>query len=149
MSDEDARVRRTKEKLYAAVERLKGNNVDLLDGKISPTALAKEAGVGRATVYRHPDVLDYINSIQLDGPDAISPSERIRSLEAEVARLRKEDSVEQRRLRGLNDRYAQHIQMLTLALHAEIEKSSSVDKRREQQRDSLLKAAEVRLMRDR
>jgi hypothetical protein len=80
--------------------------------------LASEAGVSRATVYRAPELLDKFRAAleQHDGDNtiALSHTDRIGELEAEIATLRGRESDEMRDLRAANRNMAQHIQALSL-----------------------------------
>ncbi len=76
------------------------------------------AGVGRATLYRHPDVgAEFERRLAERETDSDVPAtlrDQVRSLKAELADVRSRHQEEMTRLRRLTERYANHIQALSL-----------------------------------
>lgn len=84
-------------------------------GKLSAARLAAEAGVSRATLYRAPELLRRLRELNV-AVRAVPPiaADRVRELEALVARMKGQESDELRTLRTANRHMAQHIQALSL-----------------------------------
>ena len=91
-----------------------------MDDQVTLTiaSLVSEAGLSRATLYRAPVLLDRFRTPleQHNGNNttALSNTDRIGELEAEITALRGRENDELRGLRSANRNMAQHIQTLSL-----------------------------------
>jgi len=81
--------------------------------RMSVKALATEAGLSRATVYRAPHILAVFRATAIDAMNA-DPRSQIKQLKARIAALRGKENEELLTLRETTRRMAQHIQALTL-----------------------------------
>lgn len=107
-------------RLMQALQRLTGGRAVRCDGRPTRSNLAREAGVSRATLYRHPSILTMFDNATLDGSP---PNARTSELEARLA----EESETSRRLRGevrkLESRLRSAVTII-LELQANIDESS-------------------------
>lgn len=108
----------TEAALRAASERLLRGEPTRSDGSLTIAALAVEAGVSRASAYRHPHVLTEFRSLVAGREDAATPSaslrQEVQALRATERRLRREHAREVRELRSSINVLAQQVQLLTL-----------------------------------
>jgi hypothetical protein len=92
-----------------------------MTGQHSPSRLASEARLLRATLYPAPELLDRFRAAleqhNRDNTTALPNPNRTGELEAEIATLRGRESDEMRDLRAANRNMAQHIQALSLLVH--------------------------------
>ncbi|AEM88691.1 hypothetical protein [Streptomyces violaceusniger] len=104
--------------LQAACERLLRGEPARSDGSLTVASLAMEAGVSRASAYRHPHVVAEFRKLVADLEDAAAPSptprEEVQALKAVERRLRQEHAREVRELRFCINVLAQQVQFLTL-----------------------------------
>lgn len=113
-----SRTDKTKQKLIDALDRIVRGRPARTDGKLTPSNLAREAAIGRATLYRFPDVLAEIERVQNRTAETAPTNlmEKVRHLEKEVEALSREGNTKARQYKEVAERCAQHIQVLTLAL---------------------------------
>jgi hypothetical protein len=127
---------------HAAIEAAMARLLAKLDDQATLTiaSLASEAGLSRATLYRAPALLDRFRaSLERhngNNTTALSNTDRIGELEAEITALRGRETDELRDLRAANRNMAQHIQALSLLvreqerriakLHLELSESARV-----------------------
>ena len=99
--------------LRAGMARLLDGRPERIDGALTVSNLAREAGVSRATANRAIDLLAEFRAAEVrhrrSSPQALK--ERVRFLEAELRAVRGAEMTE---LRALTRTLAQHIQVLTL-----------------------------------
>jgi DNA-binding MurR/RpiR family transcriptional regulator len=127
---------------HAAIEAAMARLLAKIDDQATLTiaSLASEAGLSRATLYRAPALLDRFRaSLERhngNNTTALSNTDRIGELEAEITALRGRETDELRDLRAANRNMAQHIQALSLLvreqerriakLHLELSESARV-----------------------
>jgi hypothetical protein len=127
---------------HAAIEAAMPRLLAKIDDQATLTiaSLASEAGLSRATLYRAPALLDRFRaSLERhngNNTTALSNTDRIGELEAEITALRGRETDELRDLRAANRNMAQHIQALSLLvreqerriakLHLELSESARV-----------------------
>lgn len=108
----------TESALRAASERLLRGEPTRSDGSLTVASLAVEAGVSRASAYRHPRVLAEFQNLVADREDAAAPStslrQEVQTLKAAERRLRQEHAREVRELRSSINVLAQQVQLLAL-----------------------------------
>ncbi|MFE7531451.1 hypothetical protein ACFU7Y_37955 [Kitasatospora sp. NPDC057542] len=104
--------------LEAAMARLLAGEPDRSDGSLTVAALAREAGVSRATAYRAGEILERFRQKieeRTSGPDVPATlREQIRELKGELREARRARHEEIQSLRRSVDILAQHVQALTL-----------------------------------
>jgi hypothetical protein len=108
----------TETALRAASERLLRGESTRSDGSLTVASLAVEAGVSRASAYRHPLVLTEFRTLVADREEAATPSaslrQEVQTLKSAERRLRQEHAREVRELRTSINVLAQQVQLLTL-----------------------------------
>nr|WTB11985.1 hypothetical protein OG546_49305 [Streptomyces antimycoticus] len=108
----------TETALRAASQRLLREEPTRSDGSLTVASLAVEAGVSRASAYRHPHVLTVFRNLVAEREDAATPSaslrQEVQSLKAAERGLRQEHAREVRELRSSINVLAQQVQFLTL-----------------------------------
>lgn len=117
--------------LEEAMQRLLEGRPARTDGALTIANLAREAGVSRATANRATHVLarfrDHLDQTGDDLPATLR--DRIRTLTAQVAELRRRENQEITDLRATVSTLAQHVQALTLenqALRSALEKDAGI-----------------------
>lgn len=103
--------------LRAASERLLRGEPTRSDGSLTVASLAVEAGVSRASAYRHPHVLTEFRNLVADREAAVpsaSLRQEVQALKGAERRLRQEHAREVRELRSSINVLAQQVQLLTL-----------------------------------
>ncbi|MCX4869539.1 hypothetical protein OIC43_42565 [Streptomyces sp. NBC_00825] len=119
--------------LLQAMDRLLAGTPQHSDGSLTVAALAREAGISRASAYRADDVLELFRQ-RIDerssGPDVPATlRERICELQGEVREARRARHEEITDLRRSVDTLAQCVQALTLdnqRLRAELVRQSTI-----------------------
>lgn len=118
--------------LEEAMQRLLEGRPARTDGALTIANLAREAGVSRATANRAADVLarfrDHLDPVGGDDLPA-TLRDKIRTLTAQVAELKRRENQEITDLRAAVSTIAQHVQALTLenqALRAALEKNADI-----------------------
>ncbi|MET8326552.1 hypothetical protein [Streptomyces sp. NPDC005181] len=108
----------TETALRAACERLLLGEPTRSDGSLTVASLAVEAGVSRASAYRHPHVLAEFRNLVSNREDAAVASaslrQEVQALKTAERRLRQEHAREVRELRSSINVLAQQVQLLTL-----------------------------------
>ena len=119
--------------LQAAADRLLAATPLRSDGSLTVAALAREAGVSRATAYRATEVIeDFRRRVDERGESPAIPAtlrERVRELKGELREARTARNEEITDLRRSVDTLAQHVQALTLdnqALRNELHRRSNL-----------------------
>lgn len=142
------RTDKTKQKLIDALDRIVRGRPARTDGKLTPSNVAREAIVGRATLYRFPDVLAEIERAQNRTGETAPTNlmENVRYLKKEVETLRREGNAKARQYKEVAERCAQHIQVLALALRAKDAELAERDRVITELRGQLEKAANVFVM---
>ncbi|MFI7097641.1 hypothetical protein [Streptomyces lydicus] len=104
--------------LIQAMDRLLAGTPQRSDGGLTVAALAREAGISRASAYRAGDVLELFRrrvDERASGPDVPATlRERIRELNGEIHEARRARHQEITDLRRSVDTLAQRVQALTL-----------------------------------
>jgi hypothetical protein len=117
---------------HAAIEAAMVRLLAKIDDRATLTIarVASEAGLSRATLYRAPGLLDKFRAAleQHNGDNtiALSNTDRIGELEAEIATLRGRESDEMRELRAANRNMAQHIQALSLLVREQEQRTAKL-----------------------
>jgi hypothetical protein len=117
---------------HAAIEAAMVRLLAKIDDRATLTIarVASEAGLSRATLYRAPELLDKFRAAleQHNGDNtiALSSTDRIGELEAEIATLRGRESDEMRELRAANRNMAQHIQALSLLVREQEQRTAKL-----------------------
>jgi hypothetical protein len=117
---------------HAAIEAAMVRLLAKIDDRATLTIarVASEAGLSRATLYRAPGLLDKFRAAleQHNGDNtiALSSTDRIGELEAEIATLRGRESDEMRELRAANRNMAQHIQALSLLVREQEQRTAKL-----------------------
>jgi hypothetical protein len=122
----------TADALEEAMQRLLEGRPARTDGALTIANLAREAGVSRATANRAADILarfrDHLD--QAGGEDLPATlRDKIRTLTAQVAELKRREHQEITDLRATVSTLAQHVQALTLenqALRSALEKDAGI-----------------------
>jgi hypothetical protein len=118
--------------LEEAMQRLLDGRPARTDGALTIANLAREAGVSRATANRATDVVARFRAhlAPAAGEDPpLTLRDKIRTLTAQLAELRRREHQEITDLRATVSTLAQHVQALTLenqALRAALEKDAGV-----------------------
>jgi DNA-binding MurR/RpiR family transcriptional regulator len=118
--------------LEEAMQRLLEGRPARTDGALTIANLAREAGVSRATANRATDILARFRGRldQADGDDLPATlRDKIRTLTAQAAELRRRENQEVTDLRATVSTLAQHVQALTLenqALRSALEKDAGI-----------------------
>jgi len=109
---------RVERNLRAAMERLLSGNPVASDGRLSPESLSKEAGVGRATVYRAKHILDALDERITERRSQVGEVaflvDEVAALKREIETMRSAHSREIARLLASSEVLAQRVQLLTL-----------------------------------
>jgi uncharacterized membrane protein YccC len=124
------RTDKTKQKLTDALDRIIRGRPVRTDLKITPSNVAREAGVGRATLYRFPEILAEIGRAQsnLAKSAPINLAEKVKFLTKELYNLRREENSKARQYKEVAVQCAQHVQALALALRTRDEELEERDK---------------------
>ncbi|MFF4491538.1 hypothetical protein ACFY0F_34655 [Streptomyces sp. NPDC001544] len=119
--------------LIQAMDRLLAGTPQRSDGSLTVAALAREAGISRASAYRAGEVLELFRQRvdeRFSGPDfPATLRERIRELQGELREARRARHEEISDLRRSVDTLAQHVQVLTLdnqRLRAELARHGTI-----------------------
>ncbi|WP_247257120.1 hypothetical protein [Pseudomonas moorei] len=109
---------KTKQKLIDALDRIIRGRPVRTDAKLTPSNVAKEAEVGRATLYRFPEILEDITRAQnnLSATEPTHLIDTVKRLKSELGILHREENAKAREYKEIAVRCAQHIQALALAL---------------------------------
>lgn len=122
----------TEAALEDAMGRLLDGRPARTDGTLTIANLAREAGVSRATANRATDIIARFRARLGPPADENLPAslrDRIRTLTAQVAELKRREHQEITDLRATVSTLAQHVQALTLenqALRATLEKDAGI-----------------------
>jgi hypothetical protein len=114
---------------HAAIEAAMVRLLAKIDDRATLTIarVASEAGLSRATLYRAPELLDKFRAAlehhNGDNTIALSNTDRIGELEAEIATLRGRESDE---MRAANRNMAQHIQALSLLVREQEQRTAKL-----------------------
>lgn len=124
------RTDKTKQKLNDALDRIIRGRPVRTDAKLTPSNVAREADVGRATLYRFPDILTDIARAQsnLSETEPLHLIETVKRLKTELNNLRRTENAKARQYKEVAVRCAQHIQALALALRIRDEELAERDK---------------------
>ena len=119
--------------LTQAMDRLLAGEPQHSDDSLTVAALARAAGISRATAYRATEALETFRQRvdgRTSGPDVPATlRERIRELQGELREARRARHEEITDLRRSVDTLAQHVQVLTLGngrLRAELGRQNTV-----------------------
>jgi seryl-tRNA synthetase len=123
------RTDKTKQKLTDALDRIIRGRPVRTDLKITPSNVAREADVGRATLYRFPEILAKIECAQsnLAKSSPINLTKKVKLLTKELENLRRERNSKARQYKEVAVRCAQHVQALALALRSRDEELKERD----------------------
>lgn len=124
------RTEQTKQKLIDAMDRIIRGRPVRTDAKLTPSNVAREAHVGRATLYRFPDILADITRAQsqLSESEPMNLMDKVKRLERELGELRRAENAKAKQYKEVAVRCAQHIQALALTLRLRDEEAAQRDK---------------------
>ncbi|WP_085727245.1 hypothetical protein [Pseudomonas sp. R37(2017)] len=124
------RTDQTRQKLIDAMDRIIRGCPVRTDAKLTPSNVAREASVGRATLYRFPDVLADIASAQshLSESEPSNLMDQIKRLKHELEELRRTENAKAKTYKEVAVRCAQHIQALALTVRLRDEEVAQRDK---------------------
>ncbi|MBD9600271.1 hypothetical protein IB252_10700 [Pseudomonas sp. PDM10] len=124
------RTDQTRQKLIDAMDRIIRGRPVRADAKLTPSNVAREASVGRATLYRFPDILADIASAQshLSESEPSNLMDQVKRLKHELEDLRRAENAKAKTYKEVAVRCAQHIQVLALTLQLRDEEVAQRDK---------------------